>query len=119
MNKIHLEKETIIRGKKLRKPLSTKSFIRATLLDERYVVETDSSKKWYVEDTKLDTRIGIFEHELDAQRFADLQNSIDKSASTIGKLGGQSTSEAKKKAARENGKKGGRKKGLLNTKTLG
>lgn len=38
-----------------------------------------------------------------------MNKKIKQAASLIGRKGGQSTSEAKKKAARENGKKGGRK----------
>lgn len=72
---MNYEKETIIKGKKLNNPLPTKSFVRATLMQERWVIYSDAQQKWYVNDTETDSNDGgIFDHESDAQHFADCKN---------------------------------------------
>lgn len=110
---MNYEKETIIKGKKLNNPLPTKSFVRATLMQERWVIYSDAQQKWYVNDTETDSNDGgIFDHESDAQKFADSKNA----AATLGRLGGSKKSERKSKSSAENGKKGGRPKKALSLK---
>lgn len=70
-----MEIETIIKGKKLKNALSTKSFIRTTLMEERWVIYSDAYQKWHVVDTETDNNDGgIFDYESDAQHFADCKN---------------------------------------------
>lgn len=43
---------------------------------ERYSIYMDSQQKWRVNDNEEDTGIGgIFDHESDAQHYADCRNS--------------------------------------------
>lgn len=72
---MNYEKETIIKGKKLKNPLSTKSMIRTVLMNEKWVIYMNAHQKWHVVNTETDSSDGgVFDHESDAQNFADCKN---------------------------------------------
>jgi len=108
------EKETIIKGKKLKNALPTKSFIRTTLMAEKWVIYMNSQQKWYVTNTETDSNDGgIFDHESDAQKFADEKNKHP-AAVALGSI----KSKKKAKSSALNGRKGGRPKKVSTAQSI-